>query len=307
MNLQRIQYFLVLCESFHFTNAARKLGISQPALTKSIYQLEKDLGVRLIRREGRHTHLTKQGAVIRDKYTELVAAVGKIEADISNAIVDESKSLKLAVTHTLDFSKFIPFLVRYHSLHPDVELDIVDCDERDCEDLLLNGEVDFSLTFTRSSKNDQVLFIEAFKDGLGLMAGSGVNDLDYQNMVHSAKQRLSGGRQNARHSVRIFDVSDDRPVVKVKQELWAQQLIQAGLGVGLVSSTAADQAKWAEVRWQLVQQRQVHVSLIAGRFDSDAYTRFVDLLKGFDWEKGVARPAKRAERTRSGDKVPIHL
>lgn len=283
MNLQRIQYFLVLCESFHFTNAARKLGISQPALTKSVYQLEKDLGVRLIRREGRHTHLTKQGAVIRDKYIELVAAVGKIEADIANAIVDEAKSLKLAVTHTVDFSKFIPFLARYHKLYPDVQLDILDCDESECEDFLLNGDVDFSLTYTRSSKDEQVLFLDVFQDDLGVMAAADVNESDYQSTVHLVRQQLQESGSNTNRQARIVDVSDNLPVVKVAQELWAQQLIRQGLGVGLVSSTTANLAETTSMRWQQVQQRQIYVSMIAGRFDSDAYTQFVDLLKNFNW------------------------
>jgi len=283
MNLQRIQYFLVLCESFHFTNAAKKLGISQPALTKSIYQLEKDLGVRLIRREGRHTHLTKQGAVIRDKYTELVAAVGKIEADIANAIVGEAKSLKLAVAQTVDFTKFIGFLARYHSLYPNVQLDIVDCDESECEDLLLNGEVDFSLTFTRSSKDDQVQFLEVYKDQLGVMAASSVNQSDYQSLVDLTKQQLNSGRSIAHQTDRVFDATNSKPVVKVAQELWAQQLIQAGMGVGLVSSSAAALVNPVDVCWEMVQERQIYVSLIAGRFDSDAYTKFVGLLRNFNW------------------------
>jgi len=307
MNLQRIQYFLVLCESFHFTNAARKLGISQPALTKSIYQLEKDLGVRLIRREGRHTHLTKQGAVIRDKYTELVAAVGKIETEISNAIIDESKSLKLAVTRSVDFSKFVVFLAHYHERCSDVQLDIVDCDEDECESLLLNGEVDFSLTFTRSSKNDQVLFLQAFKDELGVMAPSGVDELEYQNTVLNAKQRLNKYPSKAFRKARLFDVADNRPVVNVDQELWAQQLIQAGLGVGLISSSKVDMVKSAGVRWQTLQRRQIYVSLIAGRFDSAAYTNFVDLLKNFDWETESEIVGVEDKLGRSGSKMPVNV
>ena len=305
MNLQRIQYFLALCESFHFTNAARKLGISQPALTKSINQLEKDLGVRLIRREGRHTHLTKQGAVIRDKYMELVAAVGQIEADISSAIVDESKNLKLAVARTIDFSKFIGFLARYHALYPGVRLDITDCNESECEELLLNGEVDFSLTITRCSRDDQVLFIETFTDELGVMATSELSEAEFQSQVSSVKRQLQeGSLDESQCNTSIFNAIEGRAVVSVDQESWARQLIQAGLGVGFVSSNSGNLLESKGVRWEPIEKRSVYVSLIAGRFDSDAYTRFVDLLKNFKWENGSNLVRVDGKKSQIGTKMP---
>ena len=164
----------------------------------------------------------------------------------------------------------------------------MDCDESECEDLLLNGEVDFSLTFTRSSKDDQVQFLEVYKDQLGVMAASSVNQSDYQSLVEFTKQQLNSGRSiahqtDAHQTDRVFDATNSKPVVKVAQELWAQQLIQAGMGVGLVSSSAAALVNPVDVCWEMVQERQIYVSLIAGRFDSDAYTKFVGLLRNFNW------------------------
>ena len=167
--------------------------------------------------------------------------------------------------------------------------------------------MDFSLTVANTSKDDQVLFLKVFKDDIGVLGPSDVNEAAYQATVLGTKQRLSADRADKSHSDSVFsgtvfDAADNRPVVKVDQVLWAQQLINAGLGVGLVSSSNAELADQAQIRWQLVKQRQIHLSLIAGRFDSDAYTSFIDLVRNFDWESGSERVGKEVKIPRTSSK-----
>ena len=61
----RLKAFLVMSEEKNFTNAARKLGVSQPAVSQNISELEKSLGVKLFDRDG-EVRLTPQGAAFRE-------------------------------------------------------------------------------------------------------------------------------------------------------------------------------------------------------------------------------------------------
>ena len=63
MNYQALIYFKTLAELKHYTRAAAKLYISQPALTKSIHNLELELGAPLFQRDGRNIALTKYGTL----------------------------------------------------------------------------------------------------------------------------------------------------------------------------------------------------------------------------------------------------
>ncbi len=62
MNLTQIEYFLEVAKSLNFTKAAKSLHVSQPALSKQIANLERDLEVLLFFRTNKAVSLTPAGA-----------------------------------------------------------------------------------------------------------------------------------------------------------------------------------------------------------------------------------------------------
>src|SRR4051812_50225621 len=67
MELRHLKCLAVLAEELHFTKAAERLGIAQPALTQQIQALERDLGVRLFQGTKRSVHLTEAGRLTLDE------------------------------------------------------------------------------------------------------------------------------------------------------------------------------------------------------------------------------------------------
>ena len=62
MNYNYLLYFSVLAQTEHYTTAAARLGISQPALSSAIHNLENSLGgVKLFKKVGRNIRLTEEG------------------------------------------------------------------------------------------------------------------------------------------------------------------------------------------------------------------------------------------------------
>lgn len=61
MDMRQLEYFLTLCEQEHMSSTAACLGISQPALSKSIASLEKEVGVQLFDRHGNYIRLNDYG------------------------------------------------------------------------------------------------------------------------------------------------------------------------------------------------------------------------------------------------------
>lgn len=78
MRLQRIEQFIAVADAGSIRGAARQLGMSQPALTRALQQLEKELGVSLMRRSG-------LGVSITDAGTTFLARARVAQAEIQKA------------------------------------------------------------------------------------------------------------------------------------------------------------------------------------------------------------------------------
>ena len=68
MNYNYLLYFSVLAQTEHYTTASARLGISQPALSSAIHNLENSLGgVKLFEKVGRNIRLTDEGRFYQEK------------------------------------------------------------------------------------------------------------------------------------------------------------------------------------------------------------------------------------------------
>lgn len=75
MSLEQLRGFVAVAEEAHFGRAARRLGASQPALSRSIQRLEEELGVALLERSGRGVRLAPAGAAFLGHARELLERV----------------------------------------------------------------------------------------------------------------------------------------------------------------------------------------------------------------------------------------
>ncbi len=64
MELRHLRYFQAVAEELSFSRAARRLRIAQPALSRAVQEMERELGAQLIERERRSPRLTPAGAVL---------------------------------------------------------------------------------------------------------------------------------------------------------------------------------------------------------------------------------------------------
>jgi tol-pal system protein YbgF len=82
MNLDRLNTFTIAAEVLNFTHAARRLQLSQPAISQQIRELEDDFGVTLFERRGRTLILTPAGERLRPMALSLIQEIRNIQEQL---------------------------------------------------------------------------------------------------------------------------------------------------------------------------------------------------------------------------------
>src|SRR5215470_6478403 len=105
VELYQIRYYLALCETLNFARAAERCNVSQPSLTRAVQKLEQELGGLLVRREGRHTHLTELGLTVRPMLQEVVSHAERTKSAARRLLKSDRGRLKLGVMASIGLAR----------------------------------------------------------------------------------------------------------------------------------------------------------------------------------------------------------
>ncbi|MFI9237145.1 LysR family transcriptional regulator [Streptomyces sp. NPDC053079] len=139
IELRHLRAFLAIAEEGNVTRAAARLHLSQPALSRTLRQLEDHLGARLVDRSTHHLELTAEGHTFRDK---ALAAVAAVETALDPGGL-RRWPLRLGHTWAALGDYTIPFLRRWDETHRAVPLELLRIDDRTAG--LTQGKVDAAL------------------------------------------------------------------------------------------------------------------------------------------------------------------
>jgi DNA-binding transcriptional LysR family regulator len=122
MELRHLRYFTITAEELHFGRAAKRLQMTQPALSKQIHSLESELDVLLFTRTKRTVQLTAAGQVFLEQAQQLLRQADRAVQFARRAARGELGTLRLGFTTTAT-QTVLPSLVReFRDRYPDVEL-----------------------------------------------------------------------------------------------------------------------------------------------------------------------------------------
>lgn len=234
MELLHLKYFQTVAKTQHMTNAAKKLHIVQPALSRVINSLEKELGVELFDRNGKTISLNENGEMFLETVNETLSVLEngiKKLLDNNNQSKPEIKLLVLAGSNTLpdlilDFKKIYPETTFKLLQHVNGEIDYKDFDF--CISSTLDEVISpFSITLL-----EEELFIGihtnhpiASKDSIFLEEISNENFISFQS--NKPFRTISHSLcQYAGFKPKIVFESDVPYIVR--------QLIVAGLGISFI-------------------------------------------------------------------------
>ena len=243
VELRWLKSFLAVAEEMHFSRAARRLNLAQPALTAQVRQLEEAVGARLFDRTNRMGGLTSAGRALLEEARAVVQHADSLPRVAQRAALGESGMLRLGLIPPAATPAVAEALRRFTAQFPDVEIQVRQADQENVVRRLLSGDLD--LVLGRPDGADRPpeiharrLFVEeqgvvlreddprAGKPAMALKALDSSPLLLLRGNPYFGQLLLDHARQHG-VELRPLHIADDFPSLH-----W---LVRAGLGVAPVS------------------------------------------------------------------------
>jgi len=161
VTLRQFRYFIAVAESGSVAAASRMLNIAQSAVTKSMQELEDELGQRLFERSSKGIALTAQGHRFLAGARRVIGAVAEATRLRPGEDVDGlGGHLAVGVTSLVAGYYLSERLSRYRRLCPGVSVQVVEDTPMFLEHLLINGELDVAIMVSNALSEPQAMLSE---------------------------------------------------------------------------------------------------------------------------------------------------
>lgn len=168
MELRHILYFKTLAEELHFGNAAKKLFISQPPLSRQIKELENELQVDLFHRNNKKVELTEAGQYFYSQINELIDHLEQVKNTTRLIHEQVSGELRLGYISSTPKGLIARILEDLKHSFPNLQVNLIEASSQSQIKALENGRLD--LAIIRSSIPNPIIVKKLlFKDELCLV------------------------------------------------------------------------------------------------------------------------------------------
>ncbi|MEL0660142.1 LysR family transcriptional regulator [Psychromonas arctica] len=282
--LHQLKVFRQVAISMNYTKAADKLGLSQPAVSIQLKQLENNLDIFLFEKIGKNLYLTPAGKELKLFCDELFVSFDNIDMTLSSLKGELTGDFRLSAVTSAKY--FTPHLLgAFHKRHPKVNfhLDIVNREQiikrlqDNKDDLVIMGLVPETMALAKYSFVDNPIIVIANpQHPLAKQKNIPLAELANHAFIH--REQGSGTRKAFEQVLKANDIQ-----LKVNMTLGnsetIKQAVMADLGISVVSrhSVTLELATGVLVElnienfplqrsWSLVHHESKHLSPIAQAF-----------------------------------------
>jgi len=290
MDTRQLAAFCAVVDRRSFSQAAERLGVTQPAVSLQVRALEKRLGTQLLDRSGRRVEPTEAGWRLYRGAQKLLALEEQIESDVASTVEGELRGTLVLGASTGPAAIVVPLLLgEFQRQNPGVHVSLTVSDTHTVVERVAARELELGIVGA-SRRYRGVRFEPFFSDEVILACPPGhrfagrtvpLDELREEPLI--LMQEGAGVRQIVedalrRRGMRLRDLD-------VRLELGLQEsvrrAVQAGYGVTFISRTAVESeleaGTLAEARVQgLEATREISLAVAAGRARSRVADAFVE-------------------------------
>jgi DNA-binding transcriptional LysR family regulator len=296
MELHQVRYYLAVASTLNFTRAAKMCSVTQPALTKGIQKLERELGGQLIHRERQLTHLTDLGKAVLPLLERALASTEAVRRRAREFQQKDVAPLTIGLAPTISASLVLEPIAEVRKVVPGLRVELREESPRRLVELLLEGVVNVALVGDLDDKperiDDWVLFEERY---VAVLASSHelanfsvvrIEQLCEVNILDHFNCEVAPGFHRL-----CFLGASPRNNHRGNRDLHLQHLAAAGFGIVLAPEhmSRLPSLKALPIEGDPVR-REVRLLAVKGRRYSPALDAFVKVARLRDWSLHTGSP-----------------
>ncbi|MBP6004534.1 MAG: LysR family transcriptional regulator [Pyrinomonadaceae bacterium] len=299
MEIRQLKAFLAIAEAKTFTAGARRVNVTQAAISMQIRQLEDEVGLPLFTRTPRRVIITEAGEYLLDRARKILREHDTALSEIAELGGVEHGRLRIGSASAMFATQQLPGIMqKLREKFPNSELNVSSGTSQALVDKIMHGEIDtafVSLPVENSSVTTELLFSDEI-----VAIAHPEHPLANERFVSAAAlagEKLILGERggNTRRMIDdFFNAANVRPnvVMELSRQEAINQMVENNLGVGIAGAKAVSKeiaegklVSWgiegAEIQWELglARLRGGYFSPIAREFSALCKQSFVEREK----------------------------
>lgn len=241
INFEYYKVFYYVSQYGSLTAAAKKLCISQPAVSQAVRQMEKEAGVRLFSRTSKGVQLTREGELLHRYVKAGVESLMEGERMLDRILNKDMGEVRVGASDmTLQFF-LLPFLERFHEAYPGIKVNVTNAPTPETIASLREGKIDFGVVTTPFEAGEEIRQFPVKAIRNVFIAGSRFEELKGQTLDYSVLTGLPCIFLERNTSTRAFmDHFLEKKGISLKPEFelaisdMVVQFAKRNMGVGCV-------------------------------------------------------------------------
>ena len=165
ISLRQLRVFQAVAAHSSFTRAGDQIGLTQPAVSRCVTELEQQLGLKLLDRTTREVALTEAGRSLAVRLERVLDELDTVLLDVRGLATQRQGRVRVASSPTLSANLMPECIARCRQEHPGLDLLLLDRIQHDALASVLSGEVDFGVVIDPAQRDDlhaQAILSEPF-------------------------------------------------------------------------------------------------------------------------------------------------
>jgi DNA-binding transcriptional LysR family regulator len=154
VSLRQLRVFQAVAAQASFTRAGDQIGLTQPAVSRCVTELEQQLGLKLLDRTTRAVVLTEAGRSLAARLDRVLDELDTMLLDVRGLATQRQGRVRVASSPTLSANLLPDCIARCRLEHPGLELVLLDRIQHDALASVLSGEVDFGVVIDPAQRDE---------------------------------------------------------------------------------------------------------------------------------------------------------